>query len=585
MAAPDASERGRVGVVERRGRFTVVEPFFERGRRITLDASRRRDVKEGELVLVRFGRRHGRAQVLRSLGRPDVARDVIEALLADRGYGRGFDGRVEAEARSAAADDRLARRDLTGLPTFTIDPASARDFDDAISAERDGDGVRLYVHIADVGAFVPPGSLVDREAQERGNSVYVPGTVEPMLPRALSNEACSLVPGARRSTVTVEISFGPRGRVGKASLYRSRIRSDARLTYEEVDRFFAGEDRPPPLVEEPLALARSVAAELRRARLARGSLDVETSEPEFELDERGHVVAARDVFQTESHGLIEDLMICANERVAARLTSGRLPTIFRIHEQPDPAAVEQLVERLESLEIPTPPVPKRLSPREAGELVGAISQRLGEYLAATGKRGDTVTSLILRSLKQAIYSPRNLGHAGLASPAYCHFTSPIRRYPDLCVHRALLAAVGEHEHAPPAHELEHIAAHATLTERDAMVLERDADDICFAFLLERQLAVDGWDRRFEGEVSGVIGAGAFVSFKGAEGGAACEGFLPVRRIGGDWFDLNEQQTALVGRHTGRTLRLGDPVGVVVRGIEPARGRVDLEPAQGGAVGG
>jgi ribonuclease R len=578
MTERPSGGNGRVGVVERRGRFTIVEPFFERGRRITVDVRRRSDVNVGDLVLVRFAR-SGRAQVVRSLGRPDVPRDVIEALLIDRGYERGFSANIEREAaQEAQSEDHAARRDLTSLPTFTIDPASARDFDDAISAERDGDAVRLYVHIADVVSFVPAGSATDREAALRGNSVYVPGTVEPMLPEVLSSNACSLVPGATRRTVTVEISIGQDGQVHKASFYRSLIRSDVRFTYEDVDRLFAGGERAPEPVTEPLIRARAIAAALKRARLARGALAVETSEPEFEFDDRGHVVVAHDVVQTEAHGLIEQLMICANECVAERLQTAQRPTIYRVHEQPDPAAVERLVTQLETLDVPTPPLPDHLTPRRAGELVGEISRMLMEYLAATGRRGAALVSLVLRSLKQAVYSPHNIGHAGLASHAYCHFTSPIRRYPDLCVHRALLAAAGEEEHPPPAHELEEIAVHTTATEREAMVLERDADDICFAFLLERELARAGWARRFEGEVSGVIGSGAFVSFTGVEGGAACEGFLPARRIGGDWYDLNPEQTALVGRNTGRVLRLGDPVEVVVRSVDPARGRIDLDPA-------
>ena len=581
MTTADAEGR-RVGVVERRGRFLVVEPFFERGRRITLDPRRRRDFREGELVLVRFAR-NGRAQVARSLGRPDVPRDVIEALLLDRGYARSFPEQVEQEAsRAATRDDRAAhRRDLSSLPTFTIDPASARDFDDAISVERDGDGLRLYVHIADVAAFVAPGSATDAEGELRGNSVYVPGTVEPMLPAALSSDACSLVPGQPRRAVTVEMSILAGGRPGKSSFYRSLIRSDARFTYEEVDRLFAGGARAPDPVGETLAFARAASEELARARLERGALAVETSEPEFEFDDRGRVVAAHDVIQTEAHRLIEQLMISANERVAERLLGARRPTIYRVHEQPDPAAIEQLVARLESLDVPTPPLPANLTPRSAGELVGEISRRLMEYVAATGRRGDALVSLVLRSLKQAIYSPQNIGHAGLASAAYCHFTSPIRRYPDVCVHRALLAASGEDEHAPPAHELDEIAAHSTATEREAMTIERDADDICFAFLLQRELGESSWDRRFDGEVAGVIGAGAFISFAGVPGGAACEGFLPVRRIGGDWYDLNEEQTALVGRDTGRTLRLGDPVDVVVRSVDPARSACHMG---GGLVG-
>jgi ribonuclease R len=576
---PADSRSGRVGVVARRGRFTVVEPFFEPGRRLTLDLRRRRDVAPGDLVLVNFGRGNRHAQVVRPLGRPDVPRDVVEALLAERGYRRGFPSRVEREADEAArSPDTVRRRDLTALPSFTIDPASARDYDDAISTEAEGDGVRLYVHIADVAAYVRSGSATDSVAGERGNSLYVPGTVEPMLPSALSSDACSLVPGEPRNAVTVEMTIAPSGAVSAVSFNRSVISSDERFTYERVDRLFEGAERAPEHVAEGLARARALAAELRRRRLERGALGVETAEPEFEFDADGRVVAARDVVQTEAHGLIEQLMILANEQVALMLQNARRPTIYRVHEQPDPEAVEFLVAQLESLGIPTPPVPERLSPRQAGELVGHISTMLLEYLSATGRRGPALTSLVLRSLKQALYSARNIGHAGLASAAYCHFTSPIRRYPDLCVHRALLSALGGSEPAPAAHELEEIAAHCSGTERQATSVEREADDICLAFLLARELDEGGWDRSFEGEVSGLIGGGAFVSFGPLEGGAACEGFLPARRIGGDFYDVNEVRTALVGRRSGRTLKLGDPVSVVVRSIEPARGRVDLEPA-------
>ena len=183
---------------------------------------------------------------------------------------------------------------------------------------------------------------------------------------------------------------------------------------------------------------------------------------------------------------------------------------------------------------------------------------------------------MLRSLKQAVYSSANLGHAGLASPAYCHFTSPIRRYPDLVVHRTLLATLGAGE-GVPGDELEPLAAHCSATEREAAILERDADDVCQAFLLERTLRAEGWDRDFEGEVTGVIEGGAFVSFDGGEGGAGAEGLLPVRRLRGDYYELNEERTALIGRHTGRRLRLGDPITVAVRSVDPPRGRVDLQP--------
>jgi ribonuclease R len=582
-AAARADTMARVGVLTKRGRLTVVEPFFERGRRMAVDLRRRRDLRLGDLVLLRRvaarSRRGARFEVECSLGRPEVAADVVEALLYERGHHRRFAREVEGEARRAArVPDDHPRRDLTGLPTFTIDPLDAKDYDDALSVEREGDGLRLRVHIADVAALVRPGRPLDTEAQRRGNSVYVPGAVEPMLPHVLSSEECSLMPDVPRRAVTVDVVLGPGGRPQSASFYRSTIRSDARLEYGQVDRIFAGREQPPVAVAEPLALARTLAAELREARLARGALGVESSEPHFVFDGDGHVVAARDEVQTEAHWVIEHLMILANEQVAQWLEAARAPTIFRVHEQPDPAAIERLVAQLESLDVPTPPIPKAMSSTQAAELVGEISTRVLEYQRASGSGKRVLTSLVLRSLKQAYYAGANMGHAGLASRSYCHFTSPIRRYPDLVVHRALLSRLGAGEQAP-SEELDEIAARCSATEREAAALEHDADDVCFAFLVEQVLAAHGWEQEFEGEVTGVIEAGAFVSFDPGAGGALCEGLLPVRRMRGDWYDLNEERTALVGRNTERRLRLADPVSVRVRSVEPARGRIDLEPAE------
>ena len=585
-AAVRAQPAARVGVLTKRGRLTVVEPFFERGRRMAVDLRGRRDLRIGDLVLLGparvRGRRGGagaaRLQIERSLGRPGVARDVMEALLYERGHHRRFAAAVEDEARAVArAPDGHARRDLTNIPTFTIDPVDAKDFDDALSIERDADGLRLRVHIADVAALVRPGTRLDDEARRRGTSVYAPGVVEPMLPHALSSQACSLMPGVPRSAVTVEIAVGPGGRPRTASFYRSLIRSDARLEYGQVDRIFAGTEQAPAAVAEPLALARALAGELREARLAQGGLAVESSEPDFEFDERGKVVAARDEIQTEAHWVIEHLMILANEQVAQRLEAARVPGVYRVHEQPDPAAIERLVAQLESLEVPTPPVPRVMSPSDAARLVGEISTLVVAYQRATGRGGRVLTFLVLRALKQAYYSSRNIGHAGLASRSYCHFTSPIRRYPDLIVHRALLATLGAGEDAPDG-DLEELAAWCSATEREAAALEHAADDVCLAFLLERVLEERGWEQEFDGEVTGVIEAGAFVGFDPKAGGAACEGLLPVRRMRGDYYELNEERTALVGRHTGRALRLADPVRVAVHGVDPPRGRIDLDLA-------
>jgi ribonuclease R len=514
--------------------------------------------------------------VVRILGRPRRARDVIEALMVDRGLRREFDPAVEHEARAARGRTREAdshRRDLRELTAFTIDPATARDFDDAVSAQALGeDAIRVWVHIADVSAFVDPGSLMDREAHRRANSVYVPGAVEPMLPEPLSNDACSLVPGQDRLAVTVELDF-QEARVARAAFYRSVIRSDARLEYDQVDRVFTGRERAEDPWAQPLALARTVARALAAERARRGALVVETAEPEFVFDENGDAAGMFPAEQTEAHALIEHLMIAANEHVARQLFERKAPTLYRVHERPAPQSIETLVEALATLDVPTPPLPEHLSPQQADDAVGEISRLVDAHVRRTGRGRVALTSLLLRSLKQAYYSPRNLGHSGLRSACYCHFTSPIRRYPDLVCHRALLATLDGSEPAPRADALPELGAWTSAREREAMTIERDADDIARCFLLERRLAEESFDEEFEGEVVGMVGAGLFVSF-----GEGFEGMLPVRRLRGDWWELNEQGTIMQAVHSGTAIRLGDPITVGVHRIDVPRGRVDLAPA-------
>jgi len=527
------------------------------------------------------------------------ARAGIEALMRERGLARGFKREVLRAAKRArdkgleVRGDLASRRDLTDLPTFTIDPASARDFDDAISAESLADGrERVWVHIADVSAYVEVGSPVDLEARLRATSVYVPGAVEPMLPQSLSNDACSLVPARERLAVTVELELREE-RVLSAEFYRSVIRSDERLDYERVDRIFAGEEQAQEPWGQPLAAARAAAAALQRARAQSGALAVDSTEPEFVFDEEGNIAKIHARTQTESHQLIEHLMIAANEAVAGLLQRQKVPCLYRVHERPEPERIERLIAQLASLGVSTPPLPERMSQSQAAALLGEVSQRAEQHVRRTSQGQRALGSLVLRSLKQAYYSPKNLGHAGLRSPAYCHFTSPIRRYPDLVCHRALLSAVGGGEREPRRGDMAELGVWASERERGAMKIERDADDVAACFDLERRLYEEGWEQTFGGEVIGLIAAGAFIAFGGAGpgdardpataaalAGAVYEGMLPVRHLHApsgerDWWELNEQGTILRGERTGATLRLGDAIQVRVARVDTPRGRVDL----------
>jgi ribonuclease R len=578
-----------VAVLARRGKFLVAESFFGPGPQTVVSRDSRYDI--GDLVLLGSSLGGGgrgrkgqsrRPRIERRLGRPDVARDVIGALMIDRGLAGRFDPAVEREARRASEAELSAdgRRDLRELATFTIDPVSARDFDDAISALALQDGTwRVWVHIADVAAYVTPRSLVDREAYRRATSTYVPGAVEPMLPRPLSNDACSLVPGKARAAVTVEMTIGARG-VRGASMYRSLICSDERLDYDRVDRIFAGAASEPTdgVWGQPLAAARAAAAALGALRAGRGSAIVlDTAEPEFAFDDHGDIVSAELSVQTESHRLIEQLMIAANEQVARFLAERKIPALYRVHERPEATAVERLIDQLASLGVPTPAIPGgSMTTQQAADVMGEASALVADWVARHDGRGArALTSLVLRSLKQAYYDDRNLGHAGLASSGYCHFTSPIRRYPDLICHRGLLSAIAG-EPAPDGAWVRAAGPWTSGRERAAMVVERDADDVARCFLLERMLASDGARAQpFTGEVVGLIGAGAFVAFGER---LQYEGMLPVRRLRGDWWELNEEATVLVGTRNGGALRLGDTVEVRVGRIDAPRGRVDLLPA-------
>ncbi len=611
--------------VARWGKFWSLEPLFADARSY-LVAKGGQPPHLGDLVLAVPV--HGdRRRIVEVLGGADDLKAVLRALLCAKGVRQGFSDAVLEEAaavRAREARDDRGRRDLTAVPTFTIDPDTARDFDDAISVAREGDGYRAHVHIADVSYFVDDDGEIEREARRRTSSLYLPLFAEPMLPAALSSDLCSLVPRRPRKCLTVEFVIDAAGRRTAVQFYRSLISSDHRLTYGFADtvigpaaveaadgaeaaagaaavpladpkaavaalpgaHLVAGRPEPPRDVPDAtteadaalrvqLLLAAELAGVLRRRRLARGALTIGSFEPEYAFDHVGMLSGAAARPETPSHALVEEFMLAANEAVAEYLLRKKARTLYRVHEPPEPASVRELLDQLEELGVPTPAFAggPAVPAAQLAEAFGRLSRLVAETSARERRGRLSWSTLILRSLKQARYAPVNLGHFGLASAAYLHFTSPIRRYPDLVTHRSLLFHLGEDGGELGEAELATAAEDCSTRERDFSRIELAGDDVALCFLLDRRLEAEGWEQVFTGEIVGLVGGGLFVRF-----GDVFEGFLSSRRLGGERFEVSEHETTLVGEATGVRHRLGDAIDVKVERVDRLTGKVDLAPA-------
>ena len=526
----------------RRGKYSVADPLFVEERRPVLVARRlRRGADAGDIVLVRV-REKGRSlrgEVTRVLGPADDPRNVYEVLFASVNTSRGFSHKVEEEAVSATRKAPGEREDLRALASVTIDGADAKDFDDAISVERVevGDGsYRVWVHIADVTHYVRSESLLDREARRRGNSVYLPGTVAPMLPARLSEDVCSLRPGEEKATVTVEMEIASSGEVKKSRAYRSLIVSNARLTYDGVDAFLRdeGEVQQPEVVRAAYELSRK----LRTRAAVRGKLELGGREPEYEVDERGVPVSTRMRRSTPARELIEELMVLANEEVA-KLVRGKPGAVYRVHERPDAEDMEKLAERLAAVGMQVEPTPENL---------GTVAQKA---------KSDAVNYLILRSIPRAYYSPAALGHYGLALKNYTHFTSPIRRYSDVLVHRALL---GEE----PPDDVTEAAGHISEREWQSTVCERTADQYTLMWLMRDRVG-----ENLEGTIVSTASFGLFVEL---ETGAT--GLVHVSKLPG-WWELEPNEVVLSNAAIGSSYRVGDRVLVELIDVLPLMQRAEL----------
>jgi ribonuclease R len=527
-------------VLVRRGKYSVADPLFVEERRPVLVARKlRRGAEAGDIVLVnaREKNRSLRGEVTRVIGPSGDPRNVYEALFASIGTSRKFPRRAEEDAETVAGKDPGERLDLRHQSTVTIDGADAKDFDDAISVERAGEGYRIWVHIADVTHYVEPGGSLDEQAAYRGNSVYLPGTVAPMLPERLSNDVCSLKPNVERAAVTVEMEVSPDGETRSATVHRSLIASDARLTYEGVDAFLRGEGRVelPSMIRAAYELSRKL--KTRAAR--RGKLELGGREPEYEVDEGGVPVSAEARRSTPAREIIEELMVLANESVAGMLRRRGAEGVFRVHERPDEESLGLLAERLAAIGVQAEPAPENL---------GTIAQTA---------KSDAVNYLILRSIPRALYSPNPTGHFGLALEDYTHFTSPIRRYADVLVHRALLG-----DELPE--DLAGVAGRISEREYRSMVCERTADEYTLMWLMQDRIG-----DVLEGTIVSTAAFGLFVEL---ETGAT--GLVHVSKLPG-WWELEPNGVVLSNDSIGSSYMVGDRVLVELLDVLPLMRRAEL----------
>lgn len=528
-------------ILVRRGKYSVADPLFVEERRPVLVARKlRRGAEAGDIVLVnvREKQRSLRGEVTKVLGTSKDPRNVYDALFASIGTSRDFSEKVEEEAEEVAGrpPDMVDREDLRQLATVTIDGDDAKDFDDAVSIERTDDGYRLRVHIADVTYYLDPGGALDRQAAFRANSVYLPGTVAPMLPKRLSADVCSLRPDEDRAAVTVEMELNADGSSRSARAFRSLIRSDARLTYDGVDAFLRGERdvEQPELVKAAFELSRR----LKTRAAVRGKLELGGREPEYEIGPDGIPVSATVRRSTPARALIEELMVLANEAVA-KMLRGRRGGVFRVHEKPDAESLEMLGVRLAAIGMQVEPTPENLG-----------------TIAATAK-SDAVNYLILRSIPRAFYAPSSPGHYGLALEDYTHFTSPIRRYADVLVHRALLG-----DDTPPV--MAEIATHISEREYRSVVCERTADQYTLMWLMRDRVG-----DVLEGTVVSTTSFGLFVEL---ETGAT--GLVHVSKLPG-WWELEPNGVVLSNDAIGASYKVGDQLMVELLDVRPLMQRAEL----------
>ncbi len=555
----------RIRPVDKKERYElVIAPGADKGAEV------------GELVLAqginssRLGLK--RARIIERLSDDTGAKAISLISIHQQGIPVAFPEDALRQADKSKAATLGERDDLRNIPLVTIDGADARDFDDAVFAEPDDDpknpgGFKLIVAIADVAWYVRPGDALDRAAFERGNSVYFPDRVVPMLPEPLSNGWCSLKPNEERPCLVAHLKIDKSGALLSKRFKRALMRSHARLTYEQVQAARDGvpDEMTAPLLDSVIAPLYAAFAILVKAREERGALELDATERRIILDDAGEITGIEPRQRLDSHKLIEEFMVLANVAAAEFLEEKNRPCMYRVHDQPSLSKVEALAEVLDSVQIRfdkgQPVTPHRFN--------WILDKARGTPHA------QMINDIVLRSQAQAMYDPNNIGHFGLSLKRYCHFTSPIRRYADLLVHRALIRGMNPNTGALPedSGDFSRIGEHLSVTERRAQAAERGAMDRYSAYFLKDKVGAG-----FNARISGVTRFGLFISVDDI----GADGLVPIKTLPSDYYIHDEERHLLKGRNNGLIYRLGDRIEVVLREVTPITGGMLFE-VMGGAA--
>ena len=554
-----------VGYLIKRKKFFFVEPEdphlpFE----LYIPKKRLHKAKKGHLVVSKiiqntseFGLPVG--EIIKDLGDPAELETHTWAVIYNYELPHVWNSKIKKQLarlpEEIRPEDKKGRIDLTGIPLVTIDGENARDFDDAIYVKKTSKGYKLIVAIADVSHYVMKNSSLDREAYLRGTSVYFPTMVIPMFPEKLSNHLCSLNPQVERLAMVVEMDFDKYGELLNKKFYEAVIKSHVRLTYTEVKQMIVDKEKKViekykelyPMLEE----AGELASILREKRLKRGSLDFDLPEPEVVINMKGEIENIIKRERNLAHMLIEDFMIAANEAVASYLTEKGYPFLYRVHDEPDLNKLKQLFEIFLSFGIEIE-IPEKITSQFFQELITKFTNKPYAYL---------FNSFLLRSLKQAKYSPENIGHFALASSYYCHFTSPIRRYPDLIVHRTLKRALRNKKPPYKEDELELMGKYLSERERIAEEAEREVLKRFQAFFMKDKIG-----EVFEGIITGVTAFGFFVDLEEY----MVSGVVRVIDLPEDFYMLDEKGIALIGQKSGKVFQIGQKVTVKLKDVDLKR---------------